>query len=144
LARAAKVIAIDKSAAKFETAEKCGADVCIDASAGNVTGQLLEATSGRGVDVTIDFVSNASTLEPALAAAARGARVVTLGGNGQPVSVNAAAMLRNEIEFIGSRYATRQEVANSRRWSPISCRSMRWRRYINGSTKSRPSAAPRW
>lgn len=112
-ARAKKVIAIDKSAAKFETAVKCGADITIDASAGRVAEQLLEATGGKGIDVAIDFVSNASTLEPALAALGKGGRLVTLGGHGQPVNVNAATLLRNEIEFMGSRYATRQEVKDT-------------------------------
>ncbi len=41
-ARAKKVIAVDKSAAKFETAVKCGADITIDASAGRVAEQLLD------------------------------------------------------------------------------------------------------
>ena len=112
-ARAKKVIAIDKSAAKFETAVKCGADITIDASAGRLAEQLLEATGGRGIDVAIDFVSNASTLEPALAALGKGGRLVTLGGHGQPANVNAATLLRNEIEFMGSRYATRQEVMDT-------------------------------
>ena len=49
----------------------------------------------------------------ALAALGKGGRLVTLGGNGQPARVDAARMLRNEIEFMGSRYATRQEVADT-------------------------------
>lgn len=112
-ARAKKIIAIDKSAAKFETAVKCGADITIDASAGRVAEQLLEATGGKGIDVAIDFVSNASTLEPALASLGRGGRLVTLGGSGKPINVDPARMLRNEIEFMGSRYATRQEVMDT-------------------------------
>ena len=112
-ARAKQVIAVDKSAAKFETAEKCGADVCIDASAGRVAEQLLEATGGKGVDVAIDFVSNASTLEPALASLGRGGRLVTLGGSGKAFTADPAHMLRNEIEVMGSRYATKQEVMDT-------------------------------
>jgi propanol-preferring alcohol dehydrogenase len=112
-ARAKKIIAVDKSAAKFETAVKCGADVAIDASAGRVAEQLLEATGGKGVDVAIDFVSNASTLEPALASLGRGGRLVTLGGSGKPFSADPAKILRDEIEILGSRYATRQEVMDT-------------------------------
>lgn len=112
-ARAKKVIAVDKSAAKFEAAVKCGADITIDASAGRVAEQLLEATGGKGVDVAIDFVSNASTLEPALASLGKGGRLVTLGGSGKPFNVDPARVLRNEIEILGSRYATRQEVMDT-------------------------------
>ena len=112
-ARAKQVIAVDTSAAKFETALKCGADITIDASAGRVAEQLLEATGGKGVDVAIDFVSNASTLEPALASLARGGRLVTLGGSGKPFNADPAKLLRDEIEILGSRYATRQEVRDT-------------------------------
>jgi propanol-preferring alcohol dehydrogenase len=112
-ARAKKVIAVDTSAAKFETAVKCGADITIDASAGNVAEQLMEATGGHGIDVAIDFVSNASTLEPAIAALGRGGRLVTLGGSGKPFNADPARLLRNEIEILGSRYATRQEVMDT-------------------------------
>lgn len=112
-ARAKKIIAVDKSAAKFETAVTCGADVTIDASAGRVAEQLMEATGGRGIDVAIDFVSAASTIEPALAALNKGGRLVTLGGHGQPAQIDAARLLRSELEIMGSRYATRQEVMDT-------------------------------
>ena len=112
-AHANKIIAVDKSAAKFETAVKCGADVTIDALAGRVAEQLMEATGGKGVDVAIDFVSNASTLEPALASLGKGGRLVTLGGSGKSFNADPAKLLRNENEIIGSRYATRQEVMDT-------------------------------
>lgn len=112
-ARAKKIIAVDTAASKFETAVKCGADITIDASAGGVAEQLLEATGGKGIDVAIDFVSNASTLEPALAAMGKGGRLVTLGGSGKPFNADPAKLLRSEIEILGSRYATRQEVMNT-------------------------------
>ncbi len=112
-ARAKKIIAVDTAASKFETAVKCGADTTIDASAGRVAEQLLEATGGKGIDVAIDFVSNASTLEPALAAMGKGGRLVTLGGSGKPFNADPAKLLRSEIEILGSRYATRQEVMNT-------------------------------
>ena len=112
-ARAKKVIAVDTSAAKFEAAVKYGADVTIDASAGRVAEQLLEATDGKGIDVAIDFVSNKSTLEPAVAALGKGGRLVTLSGNGQPFTADSAKILRSEIEIMGSRYATRQEVMDT-------------------------------
>ena len=112
-ARAKKIIAVDTAASKFEAAVKCGADITIDASAGRVAEQLLEATGGKGIDVAIDFVSNASTLEPAVAALGKGGRLVTLGGSGKPFNADPAKLLRSEIEILGSRYATRQEVMNT-------------------------------
>lgn len=112
-ARARKVIAVDVMASKFEACLKAGADAAVDASDGRVTEQLLELTGGRGVDVAIDFVSAPDTLQAAFGALAKGGRLVTLGGHGAPFQADPAAMLRKELEILGSRYATRQEVMDS-------------------------------
>jgi propanol-preferring alcohol dehydrogenase len=112
-ARARKVIAVDVMASKFEACLKAGADATVDASEGRVTEQLMELTGGRGVDVAIDFVSAPDTLQAAFGALARGGRLVTLGGHGAPFQADPAAMLRKELEILGSRYATRQEVMDS-------------------------------
>lgn len=112
-AHAKKVIAVDTMATKFETCLKAGADATVDASAGRVVEQLMELTGGQGVDVAIDFVSSKATLEAGAGALAKGGRLITLGGNGQPFELDPAQLLRKEIEVMGSRYATRQEVLDS-------------------------------
>jgi alcohol dehydrogenase, propanol-preferring len=112
-AHARKVIAVDIMAAKFETCVKAGADATIDASEGRVAERLLELTGGRGIDVAIDFVSSASTIEAAVAAMGKGGRLVMLGGHGADFSANPGEMLRKELELLGSRYATKQEVLES-------------------------------
>ncbi|MGQ0523408.1 MAG: alcohol dehydrogenase catalytic domain-containing protein [Betaproteobacteria bacterium] len=112
-AHARKVIAVDVMASKFETCLKAGADASVDASDGKVTEQLLELTDGKGVDVAIDFVSATATLEAAVGALGRGGRLVTLGGHGQGFKAEPGLMLRNELEILGSRYATKQEVLDS-------------------------------
>ena len=112
-AHARKVIAVDVMASKFETCLKAGADATVDAADGKVAERLRELTDGKGVDVAIDFVSSSATLEAAVAALGRGGRLVTLGGHGQPFKVTPGMLLRSELEILGSRYATRQEVMDS-------------------------------
>lgn len=112
-ARAAKVIAVDVRAAKFEACLKAGADATVDASDGRVAEQLMDLTGGLGVDVAIDFVSSAETLQAAFAAMGKGGRLLTLGGHGGQFTAHPADMLRKELELLGSRYATRQEVIES-------------------------------
>ena len=112
-ARAKKVIAVDTMASKLETCLKAGADAAVDASDGKVVEQLMDLTGGQGVDVAIDFVSSKSTLEAGAAALAKGGRLVTLGGNSQRFELDPSQLLRKEIEVMGSRYATRQEVIES-------------------------------
>ncbi|HYC47518.1 MAG TPA: zinc-binding dehydrogenase [Burkholderiales bacterium] len=112
-AHACKVIGVDVMASKFEACVKAGADATIDATDGRVAEQLLEATGGRGVDVCIDFVCSRDTIETGFAALGKGGRLVMLGGHGAPFSARPGEMLRKEIELLGSRYATRQEVNES-------------------------------
>lgn len=112
-AHAKKVIAVDVMASKFETCLKAGADTAVDASEAGVAERLLELTGGRGIDVAIDFVCTNETLEAAFAALGKGGRLVALGGHGSPFQAQPAAMLRKELEIMGSRYATRQEVLDS-------------------------------
>jgi len=112
-AHARRVIAVDVMASKFEACTKSGADATVDASDGKVAERLLDLTGGRGIDVAIDFVCSTGTLEAAFAALGRGGRLVTLGGHGAPFRVEPGAMLRKELEILGSRYATRQEVLDA-------------------------------
>lgn len=112
-ARARKVIGVDVMASKFETCAKAGADATVDASDGKVAEQLLELTGGKGVDVAIDFVCAGGTQEAALGALGKGGRLVVLAGHGRPFLADPSTFLRKEIELLGSRYATRQEVLES-------------------------------
>ena len=112
-AHARKVIAVDVVPSKFGTCLEAGADVTVDASEGSVSERLMELTAGKGVDVVIDFVSSAATLEAGCAALGKGGRLVTLGGHGGTFRANPGEMLRKEAELLGSRYASREEVIES-------------------------------
>ena len=70
----ARVIAVDVARDKFDACRKAGADEVVDASAGNVAEALLDMTSGRGVDVAIDYVSTTATLEAGIRALGRRGR----------------------------------------------------------------------
>ncbi len=108
-----RVIAIDIAGDKLAACRQAGAGETVDASRDDPAEALAELTSGQGVDVAIDFVSSAQTLEAATAALGRGGRLVTLGGSGEIFRAPAMEMLRKELELIGSRYATRQEIIES-------------------------------
>ena len=109
----ARVIAVDVDAGKFEACLNAGADEVVDATQGSVAEALSELTKGAGIDVAIDFVSSRSTLEAAVGALGRGGRLVTLGGSSEPFEAPSSAMLYKELELIGSRYATKQEVVDA-------------------------------
>lgn len=108
-----RVIAIDIAAGKFDACRAAGADEVFDASSGNITEALLELTGGEGVDVVVDFVSAAATLEAGAAALGRRGRLVTLGGAGEKFQVSAHDMLMKEQDLLGSRYVTRAEIMDA-------------------------------
>jgi propanol-preferring alcohol dehydrogenase len=106
----ARVIAVDVARGKFEACRKAGAEEVVDASSCDPAQALLDLTRGEGVDVAIDYVSTASTLEAGAKALGRRGRLVTLGGAGQPFRASSLDMLLKEQELLGSRYVTRLEV----------------------------------
>jgi len=110
----ARVIAVEVAKHKFAACRDAGADAVVDAGSEDVVAAIRDLTKGAGVDVAIDYVSSTRTLEQGTAALGIGGRLLTLGGAaGKPFAVDARAMLRKELELMGSRYCTRQEVIDS-------------------------------
>src|SRR5262249_55058438 len=106
----ARVIAVDVATHKFEAGRQAGADDVVDAGGGRVVEELLELTHGNGVDVVVDYVSAASTLEAGAKSLGRRGRLVTLGGAGQQFQMSSLDMLNKELDLLGSRYVTRREI----------------------------------
>ena len=110
----ARVIAVDVSAEKLAKCTELGAEATVDASRDDVREALRELTGGAGVDVAIDFVSQDATLEAAAASLGKGGRLVTLGGfTPRPFRLSAGSLLNGELEVMGSRSFTKQEIAES-------------------------------
>lgn len=108
-AAGAEVIAVETKPDKFAACRDAGAAHVIDPGTGDV-GDAVRDLVGN-LDVAIDFVSSAQTLEAASRSLGRGGRLVTLGGAGETFTLDARGLLLREIEVMGSRYATRREVA---------------------------------
>ena len=109
----ARVIAVDVAANKLGKCRDVGADETVDASQGDVAGALMDLTNGEGVDVVVDFVSSTSTMEAGVQALGIGGRLVTLGGTGQSFQAAARDMVIKELELLGSRYCSKQEIKES-------------------------------
>ena len=109
----ARVIAVDVMADKLKVCQDLGADMIVDASNDAVVDEIMDLTNGAGVDVAIDYVSTQGTQEQAVASLGIGGRFVTLGGAGQPFMAPAPQMLAKELELLGSRYCSHQQVIES-------------------------------
>lgn len=86
----AKVVATTTSSAKMDTLRSLGADVVIDASAGpGWHKEVLAATEGKGVDLTVDVL-----------------------GSGHWVDTMPATRLNSRISFVGSMEGWSEGLAN--------------------------------
>ena len=107
--------AVEIDTSKFKACLKHGADICIDANSNDAHEALIDASDG-GYDVVIDFVSSTKSLEMGVEILGRGGRLITLGGGGGSSSefkLNGMSLLSKEIEVMGSRYCSFQEVIES-------------------------------
>jgi D-arabinose 1-dehydrogenase-like Zn-dependent alcohol dehydrogenase len=106
----ARVFAVDIAADKFDACRKAGADAVIDPRSIDMAEALRDLTHGEGVDVVVDYVCTADTLEAGVRALGRRGRLVILGGAAQSFEVPGRRMLSMEQSILGSRYVTRAEI----------------------------------
>jgi NADPH:quinone reductase-like Zn-dependent oxidoreductase len=121
----ARVIATSSSAAKLERAQELGADAVVDHANGDVVAAVKEATGGRGADVVVDDVGEA-TWQRTLQAAAVGGRIAVCGATTGP---NPPAALHRvwwkQLSILGSTMGTKgdfeaaYELVRSGRARPV-------------------------
>lgn len=109
----ARVIAIDTKPRKFEACRRAGADHVVDAADGHIFEAIMDLTGGRGADIAVDYVSSSTTLDQAFRCLGVKGRMVTLGGAGQTFRADAREMLLKELDLLGSRYVTRDEITEA-------------------------------
>lgn len=97
----ARVLAATTSPAKAKLIETNGADEVLTGSPEEVLERVRELTQGRGVEIVIDCVGQA-TSSLSLRSLARGGRLVFVGELGiEPTRVSVARMLYRETEIYG-------------------------------------------
>jgi L-iditol 2-dehydrogenase len=79
VAGARQIVAIEPLGHRREAAAAMGADIVLDAGAGDVPEALTEATGGRGVDVAFEAAGNDAAVALAVAGTKPGGRVVLAG-----------------------------------------------------------------
>lgn len=105
----ARVIATSSRAEPRERARTLGAEVVMDHSADDVVRAVKEATGGRGADVVVDSVGEA-TWERSLRAVARLGRVVICGATSGPtVSLDLRRLFWRQWSILGSTMGSHAE-----------------------------------
>jgi len=108
-----RVIATSSSDEKLERAREFGADAVVNHETGDVAAAVKEATDGRGADVVIEHVGEA-TWKTSLQAARTEGRIVVCGATSGP---NPPAQLHRiwwkQLSILGSTMGTRADFAGA-------------------------------
>jgi NADPH:quinone reductase-like Zn-dependent oxidoreductase len=109
----ARVLVTSSSDAKLERARELGADATVNHATGDVRAVAKEATGGRGVDVVVESVGEA-TWATSLQVAAPGGRITVCGATSGP---NPPAALHRvwwkQLSILGSTMGTREDFAGA-------------------------------
>ena len=115
----AYVIAVERDATKLSRLGDFDIDAVIDSSEESWQDTLVEAASGQ-LDTCIDFVGSPVTTRAGIAALGRGGTFVVVGtlphlrsDKSAVISASPMYLINKEITIMGTRYATRAEIAHS-------------------------------
>lgn len=107
--RGARVLVTSSSAEKRRRALALGADAALDHADGDVPREVRALTGGRGADVVIETVGEA-TWDRSLRALARGGRLVTCGATtGPKVGLDVRRLFWNQYTVMGSTMGNAEE-----------------------------------
>ncbi|HEU4449254.1 MAG TPA: zinc-binding dehydrogenase [Gaiellaceae bacterium] len=108
----ARVIATSSSEEKLARArDELGADAVVDHESGDVAAAVREATGGRGADVVVEHVGEA-TWKTSLSVAAPGGRIAVCGATSGPnPPANLHRIWWKQLTVLGSTMGTREDFA---------------------------------
>ena len=106
-------VAIETKSNKKQTCLSEGASLYLSPEKNDFHEAIMDFTKNSGLDVVVDFVSSKQTLELSANMLGNGGRLLTLGGNGDKFEVDSSQILLKELEVMGSKYCTKQEVLDS-------------------------------
>jgi NADPH:quinone reductase-like Zn-dependent oxidoreductase len=105
-----EVWATASSEAKLDYARDCGADHAVNYAEEDFAEVIKEETDGRGVDVVVDHIGEA-TWDDSLSVAARGGTVVTCGAtSGVTPETNIPKVFWKQLDILGSTMGTPGEM----------------------------------
>ena len=106
-----RTIAVDVNQDRLELARELGADELVDARQGPFHETVRQLTGGEGAEVVMELVSNEDTLPSSYLSLKKAGRLVFVGYVPEiPMSGMPHELVRNELEILGSRATTKQEL----------------------------------
>jgi propanol-preferring alcohol dehydrogenase len=108
----ARVIAVEQTPAKLAWAIRMGAHEALSNREAVVADEVLRLTGGLGVECVLDMVGSSASLAVGLDALQVGGRLVVVGYTPDEFPLSPKRLAQNELELIGSRGGTSQELAD--------------------------------
>jgi len=106
------VIVVVRREATAERLRPLGVHVVVAGPDQNPVREIRRLTDGRGVDLTVDFVSRPETVRNSVGATRIGGRVVLVGVSDDPLVLQGSSYLvRREVEIRSAFGATPHEIA---------------------------------
>ena len=102
LAGCARIIAMDLEDYKLEVAKQHGADEVVNPRKTDVVKYVLEATGGRGVDVSFEAVGATDPIRTAIASTKKGGTVTLIGNIRPEIELPLQSIVTREIRLQGS------------------------------------------
>jgi alcohol dehydrogenase, propanol-preferring len=108
---AGMIIGVDPSASALEQAKNYGADLVCQVGEADVLDFIKKSTGGLGVDMSLEFVGHAKSIELAVACLKPGGRAVVVGlGAERIITMPPTEFVRGEFELLGSYAFTVREI----------------------------------
>ena len=107
-----RVIALDIAEEKVAAARRLGAEVSIRTGE-NAIAEIRQLSLPDGVQCVFDCVGSRQTLNDACRMAMNGGRVVVIGERDESCSVTSTLIAQRELEIVGSRNGTRQDMVEA-------------------------------
>ncbi len=108
-----RVIAVGRSSERLSVARDFGADVTIDATAGEVAAAVREATGGAGADAVFELVGTAETSRNALASLGKGGALIYIGYSFDRVQIDPLSLVVPEQRILTSVGNRRSELVRA-------------------------------
>jgi L-iditol 2-dehydrogenase len=97
-----RVLAVDVDAERLALAQRFGAAATFNAAEGDVVGQVIEATGGRGAALALEVVGTTATIDTAVRSVRKGGAVTLVGNVSPRAEIPLQMVVNRELTLRGS------------------------------------------
>jgi len=108
-----RVIGMARSEESLARAREVGADITIGVNEADAASQVKDFTNGFGAQCVLDCVGTSQSMRQSADFVMRCGRIVVIGEERDCPPINTAEIAQQELEIIGSRNGTRQDMVEA-------------------------------